>query len=307
MGSRSGVQHSRCSNGGVGAQARAACTQDFGIGERPANVARKFSHSGDSDSPKSAPPVSPPSAIAAAARQREAREQRCFVICTRRNVTPAASGGTERLSGEEVRGLSSLALSASNAPSQTLTASEEEMPVELFLEAASVAGMRDWLCGVMDAIKRLRMIEAEKVVTTQPFGCANAMTGAASIDGGPSVEAGSLDVDFPRTLSFYTRRAGDARSGTAVDNCASTAEDIELETSTLAQRRKTAVRDQPISMSDFELVRVLGKGGFGKVFLARHIHDDRSVLFAILLCEFPASGPISAHIVVECPPASMVC
>ena len=75
--------------------------------------------------------------------QREAREQRCFVICTRRNVTPAASGGTERLSGEEVRGLSSLALSASNAPSQTLTASEEEMPVELFLEAASVAGMRD--------------------------------------------------------------------------------------------------------------------------------------------------------------------
>ena len=154
--------------------------------------------------------------------------------------------------------------------------SEQEMPVELFLEAASVAGMRDWLCGVMDAIKRLRTIEADDTVHTQQCGSATSLSGPAANGGGPSADADSLDVDFPRTLSFYTRNADEGKSGTPVGNITPTVEGGVLDRATLAQARKESGGEQPISMSDFELVRVLGKGGFGKVFLARHIHDDRS-------------------------------
>lgn len=65
-------------------------------------------------------------------------------------------------------------------------------------------------------------------------------------------------------------------------------EEQELRSTTMVKRKKTKMDEKPVSFSDFNFMMVIGRGAFGKVFLAemkqtKQLYAVKSIRKDILL------------------------
>ncbi|MEZ5307643.1 MAG: FHA domain-containing serine/threonine-protein kinase [Pyrinomonadaceae bacterium] len=104
-----------------------------------------------------------------------------------------------------------------------------------------------------------------------------------SVDPAPTEQIGASEfhVTVPSVISVECLNCG------ILAEAAAASPDSKL--SYLCEECRTKLRDNPQPIPNYQMIRVLGKGGMGSVMLARSVHDGRVVAVKTLLPEVAVS------------------